>query len=403
MKTDIYGDLDDIRVKTTDLAVRVLAEKGLYPMMGRRHNDRQVNLLSIPKKSGETLMQEMIANGQGYPRMMESFRYMIKHYLCYVENPLIRKDKHGNLIRSYQKRIVTANPAIIAQWLEEDIETVKKRYSTKFKSYIDTDCTYEPVAPYLELKTAKDGAHKITKPRKDIDLLDEGLTVTPLYLINASLGYLTDRLEDECITFKYAKDNQQTREITTTFNHETLKEIYGDKTSWLMDAKAKMYKGEVMMECDTMWRGYVRVPEVGGSRYDSATRSLNFARISEIKYDVQPDTSMVDVDLMTVLPAFEKALADNPVNEEKIRQRFKGYDIDKANSLLIWEEKNEKESTTTFKRDLARFMLANTDIFKDFTGRPIHEDSQGAGLNVSVDGITNLDLADMDLMDYLEF
>lgn len=393
---DIYGNNNQIRKQTTKLAERLIREKNKYPMMVRRHSDKQVNVLSIRKKgSVKTLMDDIIDNGQGYPAMQEGFRYLIRNYLCYVEVPYTRYDKAKNKIESYQKKLVTANPEIIALWMNEDLDEVNKKYKLKFDSYINTDTTHKPVAPYLELKVAKDGEHKITKPRKDIDLEDKGLVVTPLYLINESINTIRDMMKDSCIQLTYTKDNHHERTMTTTLDHEFLETVYGTKTSWVMDVKAKEYSQKDIMECDTVFRGYVRFAEVGGSRYDSATRSLNFARIGEIVPNVEPDLSLIDVDLSTVSTAFATHVTEQPENITEIKSRFKGYNIEKATNLILWEEKCTKEYTTEFKRKLAKFMLNNKDIFENFDGHPIKKETITAGLGIEVD--------DVDLSDYFEF
>ena len=396
MTADIYGNQDQIRTQTTKLARKLIMAKNKYPMMVRRHSDKQVNVLSIRKKgSTTTLMNDIVDKGQGYPSTQEGFRYMIRNYLCYVETPYTRYDKAKNRIDSYQKKIVTANPEIIALWLNEDVEVIKKKYKIKFDSYENTDPTHQPIAPYLELKVSKDGEHKITKPRKDIDLEDRGLVITPLYLINESLNTLREMMQNSCMQFTYTKDNHHERKMITTLDHEFLKNAYGDKTSWVMDVKAKEYSQKEIMDCDTVFRGYVRFAEVGGSRYDSATRSLNFARIGEITPNVEPDLSLIDVDLSTVSTAFATAITEHPKNIPLIKSKFKGYGIENATNLILWEEKCSKEYTTEFKRNLAKFMLENKDLFNKFDGKPIKSEKVSAGLGIEVD--------DIDLSDYFDF
>lgn len=395
MEYDLYGAKNGIRETTTKLAKLIITKKHKYPMMVRRHSDSQVNLMSIPRKDNSTLLDKIIEQGQGYPSTQEGFRYMIRHYLCYVENPIVRYDKAKNKIETYQKRIVTACPEIVALWLNEDLDAIKKKYKLKFDTYETVDIEHKLVAPYLELKVGKDGEHKITKPRKDIDLADDGLTITPLYLINESINTLRDMMKDSCIRFTYTKDNHTERTLTTTINHDFLKDTYGDATSWVLDVKAKEYSQKDLLECDTMFRGYVRFAEVGGSRYDGATRSLNFARITKIEPNFEPDLSLIDVDLSIVGSSFTASLTNHPENIQTIKKTFKGYDIEKATSLPIWCEKNEKTYSTEFKRALAKYMLENKDMFDGFTGEPVKTQTTDAGLGIEIDNI--------DMSDYFDF
>lgn len=395
MDYDIYGAKNAIREATTRMA-KVMIDRGKYPMMVRRFANTQVNLTTIKmKKLNGSILDWIDAHGQGYPSVQEGLRYMIRHYLCYVENPITRYDKQKRKIESYQKRIVTASPEIVALWLGEAVEDIRKKYKIKFDGYETTDQTHEPIAPYLELKVGKDGEHKITKPRKDINLADDGLTVTPLYLVNASLNAIREQMAETCTKFVFVKDNHHPRTLVSTMNHDYLKSVYSDDTSWLMDVKAKEYSQKDLMDCDTVFRGYVRFAEVGGSAYDSATRSVNFARITELEPNTEPDLSLVNVDLSTVLPAFTSTVADDPSIERLIKTQFNKYGVEKETSLVVWADKCEKDYSTEFKRDLARFMIEHSERFKGFTGDPVRKQSKSAGIGIEVD--------DIDLADYLDF
>ena len=391
---DLYGKNDQIRKATTQLARVAILQKGKYPMMCRRHSTEQINLLDIPNRDGMKLKDWIHKNGQGYTETEDVFRYMIRNYLCYYETPYTRYDKQKNRVLSYQKKVITANPEIIAEWTGIDLEEVEKKYKLKFDNYINTDAEHKPIAPYLELKVGKDGEHKITKPRKDIDLTDKEMTITPLYLVNESLNCLRKLMEKDCVDINFSKDTHIPRTITTTMNHAYLKEVYGDKTSWVLDVKAKEYSQVDLLKSETFLRGYVRFAEVGGSRYDSATRSVNFARINHFSINKNPDLSVIDVDLSTVVQAFVNATKESNEVVPFVRNNFKKYGMHNDTNLAIWAEECVKKYSTEFKKDLASFMLKNKSIFKNFTGEPIKTPTVVVGMNIETDGNCEVDLTD---------
>jgi hypothetical protein len=79
----------------------------------------------------------------------------------------------------------------------------------------------------------------------------------------------------------FLKDGGQLRDIDITFSSSVIREIYGNGT-YLARAFDGCYNND-FLSVDTVYRGYIRAIEVGGSRYDNPLRSISIARIVKIE------------------------------------------------------------------------------------------------------------------------
>ena len=133
----------------------------------------------------------------------------------------------------------------------------------------------------------------------------------------------------------------------------------------------------------TMGRGYIKVPELGSSRYDSTgTRSVNVARLLQIKKLDEVSREFIDVDLDSCKVAFEKGVSVLTVKHPEMLPRLAelvGVQYLKGNETKVELLKSIRETvdtnciilSTTYLRELHRLMVRNPDMFPLYTGKPL--------------------------------
>ena len=140
-----------------------------------------------------------------------------------------------------------------------------------------------------------------------------------------------------------------------------------------------------MMLSTRMNRGYIKVPELGASIYDaSGVRSLNVARILKAEVVDDIDSSFINVDLGSVVANFEDCcdylVKNNMLNElYAMYKELTGADYDVANissgvvcstAVKDYVQNRSVWLSTSYHRDLHRFMVLHPEWFPLYTGQP---------------------------------
>lgn len=298
-------------------------------------------------------------------------RWLINNYSCYVEVPTMRM-RNGVRMQAYDKHIATSNIDLVVEWMDDEYDLIYSKFASRIDDVPDFEGTEE--TPYVKLYQ-KSGEPRITRPRKNLDLTQGKMRVIPMDFLVEYTDLLVKKMKEEMVEVKFEKDNGQLRTIITTLNREILEEIYG-KGDYVDTMLLESFDGN-WNELSTLERGYIKVPEVGSSIYDSGTRSINFARIRSVKYDPKPDLSFVKVDINAVVGTFIDVMANHATDTEFFKQLIETMEMfnmpneglqPTSASLIEWAENQNLFFTSEFQRSLHQFMISNPNLFPGYTG-----------------------------------
>lgn len=284
--------------------------------------------------------------------------YLLASSLCYVEVFEKGTAKVGKFYAT-RNRFIAAGVA----GLNSDETAKYNNYLTPtFADYRNKQIRV------LKLTQNKSG-FRITQPRSALDFKHKIVKITPLFLIGAFVEGITPILGQNIIKFKYIKDNSQERELITTLSPTILMKYY--------DAE---FSQKMLNNCENKFgRGYIRVPELGCSKYDeTGVRALNLGRITSIEILNEIDPSYIAIDFNMILPTFKMTL--NDITDLNILSMlYQGLKNDVPKSSNIQELKADINfyidnqfllGTTTFLKYLHKYMLTYKMIFKGYTGKP---------------------------------
>ncbi len=288
--------------------------------------------------------------------------YILSSCLCYVE--VYDDNSGGKKSNNVDKFYATRNRFIAARIAEiEDNET------SKYVNYLTPVLADYRIGSLrvLKLNRQKKG-FKITQPRSAINF-NKSVRVTPLFFIGAFMQGITPLLKDNIVKFKYIKDNGQERELITTLSKDVFTKYYGS-----VYAEDIISKYEMKMD-----RGYLRVPELGCSKYDdSGLRALNINRITSLETVDSFDSSYIEVDFNTIIPTF-KATVEAIRNVQAvgiIYQTLMGENpgdkdiITLRSEIMAYVDGRFAIGTTTFQKELHNYMLKYNMVFKGYNGKP---------------------------------
>lgn len=288
--------------------------------------------------------------------------YILSSCLCYVE--IYDDNSGGKKSNNVDKFYATRNRFIAARIAEiEDNET------SKYVNYLTPVLADYRIGSLrvLKLNRQKKG-FKITQPRSAINF-NKSVRVTPLFFIGAFIRGITPLLKDNIVKFKYIKDNGQERELITTLSKDVFTKYYGS-----VYAEDIISKYEMKMD-----RGYLRVPELGCSKYDdSGLRALNINRIISLETVDSFDSSYIEVDFNTIIPTF-KATVEAIRNVQAvgiIYQTLMGENpgdkdiITLRSEIMTYVDGRFAIGTTTFQKELHNYMLKYNMVFKGYNGKP---------------------------------
>lgn len=360
----------------TEAIVRNVVSEGKWFSFCTRINNKQYDVMSHRNKNGDKIGHFA---AEIYPETVYRsavYKYLIRDYLCYYEAPTVVKDIGGQGFKdSYNKFLITGNLYVIAHWLGISLDEANAQYGYRVdECCIDNECD---MFPYVKLYETREGIRKVSKPRKDLDLSIEGTRVIPVYALKIGVDELYRLCSEDFYNIDFFKDSGQERTINTTFNISKIREVYGD-TDFFRQGVESMYQGN-FLENPNLDRGYIRVFEVGGSKYDNPLRSINYARIVGFRKE-EPDLTYINIDLGSVIKTFETGITMSGVNISEVVEMLKIYDVGRINEpdtksigsileLMTWVEGQEILLSTVFLRQLALFMIGNPQWFDGYTGQ----------------------------------
>lgn len=379
---DILGVVNGFR-RLCDMYIKQLVEEGKWFTVCHKIDSKQVDIMQVENGEGVKLgsfVNDVFEEG-GYRTSI--YKYLLMNFLCYIEVPTTSfKSDTGSFKKTFNKMLVTANTEVMAEWLGVDYNELPSKYVDRvFNINMDDG---EDLLPYVKLTETK-GGRKISVPRMDIDVSERGTRVIPLFMLKAGVDALYSKMEEGIVKVSFLKDGGQLRDMFTTVNFPKIRDIYGGG-SFLDDSIEDSYKGD-FLENKSLSKGYIKVPEIGGSRYDGPTRSMSYSRIVDISYNEEPDLSFINIDLSTVIEGFNEGVLAHTKQAEAIVDMLEAFGIDgdawkdtvearkkyinkDVSSLLQWAEERNLLFSTVFVRELCLFMLSNPQWFSNFTGEP---------------------------------
>lgn len=308
------------------------------------------------------------------------FDYLLSESVCYVEVPKYTR-KEGKPTPTFDKFFATKNPRLMALWVNEDINLISRKYAHRCKS-----TSVELMDSQLriaKLNRGKKGT-SITIPRSSLDA--NVVTIVPLFCLNAFVGGFKEILETSILEFTFLKDNGTERVLASTISKDIMYDYYSDhdfveRALYGVDIDSTHIGG--LDISSTMGRGYIKVPELGSSRYDSTgTRSVNVARLLQIKKLEEVSREFIDVDLDSCEVAFENGVSVLTVKHPEMLPRLaelvgvqnlngKETKVELLKSIRETVDTNCIILSTTYLRELHRLMVRNPDMFPLYTGKPL--------------------------------
>lgn len=327
--------------------------------------------------------------------------YLMTISMCYIEIPKFIT-KEGVAQRTFDKFLVTRNPAVMGIWMGALANDMQIKYSSKISGRQVEFINNEIRA--VKLMSSGKG-NSITVPRNAFNTKE--MTCIPLFMSYAFLKGIEPVLKDGILKFSYLKDNNALRELNTTLSGKILLDYYKDQgfVEHMLngaDLFQSAQANSVGISLSTkQHRGYVYLPELGSSRYDATgCRSLNFARILKVEKVAEVDRSFIDVDLSSVVANFNECadyiLTKMPEELEKVYVSVTGeqFKLEEGQTetmknmymctaLKNWVAVRNTILSTTFQRSLHLFMIGNPQWFPLYTGRPNATVTSSANFGVS--------------------
>lgn len=378
-KVDELGNKTRFRKVSTNLVSNVV-NQGKWFSFCARISDDQIDIMAAKDSAGEKL-GHIINEESGYEYTSyrsSIYKYLLREFLCYIEVPVTIRDRdYGKGYKqTFNKYLATSNIEVVARWLDLSVEEANSKYGYRLCNILeDNECD---LFPYLKLYATKDGIHKVTTPRKDVDLGESGTRVIPLYALKAGVDILYKKLLEDTYDVVFSKDSGQIRTINTTFSTEKIMSVYTG--SIVNNHLEGVYDGDFLAN-STLERGYIRVFEMGSSIYDSPLRSINYARIISF-CKAEPDLTYMNIDMDCVMETFINCVYDLKQTQiDELVESLEVYDVGTerkinkmdlatANDIEMWAESQIILLSTVFLRQLALFMLCNPNWFKGYTGAP---------------------------------
>ena len=308
--------------------------------------------------------------------------YLLASSICYIEIPkYVTRD--GVAQQTYDKFLVTKNPAIMGAWMGMSPEEMQVKYGSKISSNI-YELTNGEVRFVKCVSSAK--GNSISVPRSSFSC-DKITTCVPLFMLYAFMKGLEDYYTEGILKFTYLKDNNTLRELFTTTSNAILMDYYKDQnhvSMMLGGTDISTTKQGGMMLSSKQHRGYVKVPELGLSRYDATgVRALNLARILKVEKVTEVDRSYIDVDLESCVENFYNCLdyitVHMPNQLPTVFKQVCGEDAvlpEGATIVMIVDELHSFVDmrnillSTTFQKALHKYMVSNPELFPYYTGLP---------------------------------
>lgn len=325
--------------------------------------------------------------------------YLITSSICYIEIPkYVTRD--GVAQQTYDKFLVTKSPKIMGAWMGMSPEEMQVKYGSKVASNV-YELTNGEIRFVKCVSSAK--GNTISVPRSSFSC-DKITTCVPLFMLYAFMKGLEDYYTEGILKFTYLKDNNTLRELFTTTSNAILMDYYKDQnhvSMMLNGTDISTTKQGGMMLSSKQHRGYVKVPELGLSRYDATgVRALNLARILRVERVTDVDRSYIDVDLDSCVDNFYNCLdyisVHMPDKLPLVFEQVCGKDevlpegattitiIDKLHSFV---DMRNVLLSTTFQKALHKYMVTNPELFPHYTGLPCRKATVESSDNFNVESM----------------
>lgn len=307
--------------------------------------------------------------------------YLLSMCLCYVEIDNPSYNPNSKYSQRVDKFFATRNINIVkALCGGEDSKLQKANVSLQM---IEQEYKSNMLR-LIKVNETKKG-YSMTQPRNAVSM-GKNVRIMPVVLLMALGNVIQAQLMQHIMEFTFVKDDKSVRVLNSTLNPMIFASYYNDNDRW------EEVKSNITAKYT---RGYIKVPELGLSRYDeSGVRSLNLVRLEKMRIVQEVDKSFIDVDINSIAPAFKMAL------DEMLKN---GYIVDFYHAFLNtnkvvspvegWNELNNyidsqvAIGTTTFLRYLHNFMMKNKDYFPKYTGEKITSSNYSSGLGFTDLGV----------------
>ena len=330
-------------------------------------------------------------------RKLLFYDYLMSISICYVEVPkFVTKDSMH--LQSYDKFLCTRNPAIMAAWMGATTNEMQVKYSNRIAA-TQIEFNLNEIR-YIKLNHTGKG-NSLTAPRKFCSV--EQMRCVPLYMLYAFTEGFKTILADKIIEFTYLKDSGQERVLNSTLSESILMDYYNDNLlvhGIMNGVDINSVEQGGMVLSSKVNRGYIKIPELGASRYDTGVRSLNIARILKMQIVDEVDRSFIDADLENVVDNFTKEISavtlKNPelipdIYRALVKEEPEGDNPTIISSALMgYVEKNHKLLSTTYDRSIHMFLIEHPEWFPLYTGR---RDNSG----ISLKSVTNVGVVEEDI------
>lgn len=373
---DMLGARSLFRAYTAKL-VQKTVQGGEWFTFCKKVSDAQKDIMSCKNKDGEKMGSFVAEEYPNTAYRSAIYKYLLRDFLCYYEAPTVVRSRDTNAAKnSFNKYLITSNIFVVAHWLGISYDEANAQYGSRLDEACDDNCS--DIFQYVKLYETREHVRKVSKPRKDLDLGKAGTRVVPLYALKAGVTELYKLCCDDVYDIRFMKDGGVERSMCVTFNTGIIKDIYGD-CDFYREGVQGQYDGDFLAN-PSLERGYIRVFEVGGSRYDSPLRSVNYARITGFE-KAEPDLTYINIDMGSVLDTFKEGLRTNNIDLGLFVDMLDVYDVGSnresiskkpilSRNIELWADSQAAVLSTVFLRKLALFMIGNSQWFNGYTGEP---------------------------------
>lgn len=310
-------------------------------------------------KVGATALEEMRKH---FPQANEAWAYLnflLKTSVCYVEY----LDMHGRK----NKMCLCANINILKACSKFVSNIGKLEFALSDPSSLHKFTAVDVNGKVnYELRGIKVNKKLYTSLKLPIFLKGTSIHIAPIFLLTNILKEVLK--QDGIIRYKYAKDNGDIRTLDTTFDRTILTKHYtSEHSDEMLNATS--------VDLYTLFnKGYIRVVELGASKFDSGVRALNIAKILSYKQiqDSEVDYRFLDVDFGGIQDTFHyymERIADAKVLLKYAKEFVPELESD--NKAYIQQELFAKVDTnitygsTQYLRFLYLYMLDHPEIFRE--------------------------------------
>ena len=295
-----------------------------------------------------------------YPMANEAWSYLtflLKTSVCFVEYT----DMHGKVL----KLCMCSNLNILraCEKFKDGVATFSLANSDTLRKFTAADVNG---TVNKEIRGIKVNKKIYTVLKVPFVLKGTRIRIVPICLLNEAMKVAAN--QTGITRYVYLKDNGDTRTLDTTADRTMLIKHYTSE-------KADEMLANTSMSLDTLFnRGYIRVVEVGASKYDSGVRALNLSKIKEYKQitDDEVDYRFIDVDFAGIPDTFHHYM--ECITDVKVLQGYVHDFLPDLNSnnlaylrqeLFTHVDTNILYGSTQYLRTLYLYMLDHPQVFKE--------------------------------------